>query len=635
MLAALISGQTNPLGVVERYSYDNMGNLSSLTTRNGATIGYEYNARHERIKKTVPGVGDFTYQFDPVGNLIRATDPDSVIENTYDLLNRLLATSTVGSPNQPGVVLSFQYNLAGNRVRMDDPTGTTTYQMDALDRVISLKNSINQVWNWTFDAAGRMTSQANPNGTSVHLNFDNADQLLQIKHLTGVNPLTQFDYVLNPVGNRTRQTEAIGSSSRVRDFTYDQVDRLLSSSTVPESFSYDLVGNQKQNSQSHDAANRLLSDSEFTYQHDANGNLTRKTRISDGVITSYFWDSENRLIGVTTPSSNITYRYDSLRRRIEKSVNSVVTRYVYDGADLILEADGNNVLKTKYTYGAGIDRPLMREELDSSGQTIAVQVYHQDGNNNVVALTDLSGSFLESYEYSAFGKLSKFDASHHPITGPPLSSFTFTGREFDSESGLYFYRARYYDPSAGRFISEDPLGFGGGDANLLAYCGNNSINCWDPFGLEAGNFPASALYQQMQDGTYEALNNILLGFGPSTGNSDAIIVATIAGIVAPTPGGKLKAAKGTASLYDDVTRAGSRFANRATDVTKSQFEKNLIDSGFTRSLSKDGKAVILEKNGARYILRDGAKSTGGPTADFYKPGSSSIDLKIRLEGGTP
>jgi RHS repeat-associated protein len=85
------------------------------------------------------------------------------------------------------------------------------------------------------------------------------------------------------------------------------------------------------------------------------------------------------------------------------------------------------------------------------------------------------------------------------------------------------------------------------------------------------------------------------------------------------------------SLYEDVTRAGSKFPNRATDVTMSQFERNLINSGFTRSLSRDGKVAILEKQGVRYILRDGAKSTGGPTADFYKPGHSAIDLKIRLE----
>jgi hypothetical protein len=78
---------------------------------------------------------------------------------------------------------------------------------------------------------------------------------------------------------------------------------------------------------------------------------------------------------------------------------------------------------------------------------------------------------------------------------------------------------------------------------------------------------------------------------------------------------------GVSSLYDDVTRTGSRYANRATDVSKAGFEKNLIDSGWARSVSKDGKTIILQKDGAKYVLRDGAKSTGGPTADYYKAGS--------------
>lgn len=79
-----------------------------------------------------------------------------------------------------------------------------------------------------------------------------------------------------------------------------------------------------------------------------------------------------------------------------------------------------------------------------------------------------------------------------------------------------------------------------------------------------------------------------------------------------------------------MTAAGSRFSNRVTDVTRDQFEKNLLDSGFSQTLSKDGKAIILGKDGARYSLRDRAKSTGGPTADFYKPDSKTPDLKIRL-----
>ena len=97
-----------------------------------------------------------------------------------------------------------------------------------------------------------------------------------------------------------------------------------------------------------------------------------------------------------------------------------------------------------------------------------------------------------------------------------------------------------------------------------------------------------------------------------------------------------EAPKGTRSRYDDVTTAGSRYPNRATDVSKANFEKNLVDTGWARSVSKDGKTVILQKDGARYVIRDGAKSTGGPTADYHLSGSQGIDLKIRLgQGGTP
>ncbi|BDG47107.1 hypothetical protein PspKH34_16680 [Parageobacillus sp. KH3-4] len=88
---------------------------------------------------------------------------------------------------------------------------------------------------------------------------------------------------------------------------------------------------------------------------------------------------------------------------------------------------------------------------------------------------------------------------------------------------------------------------------------------------------------------------------------------------------------GKASKYVDVTKYGSRYANRATDVSKAQFEKNLLRDGWKKSISKDGKTIILTKDGAKYVLRDGAKSTGGPTADFYPKGSKRMTLKIRLK----
>jgi len=87
---------------------------------------------------------------------------------------------------------------------------------------------------------------------------------------------------------------------------------------------------------------------------------------------------------------------------------------------------------------------------------------------------------------------------------------------------------------------------------------------------------------------------------------------------------------GTSSKYEDITSSGSRYTNKSTNVTKSEFGENLLNNGWTKSISKDGKTTIFQKDGAKYVLRDGAKSTGGPTADYYRPGSKSISIKIRL-----
>ncbi len=102
--------------------------------------------------------------------------------------------------------------------------------------------------------------------------------------------------------------------------------------------------------------------------------------------------------------------------------------------------------------------------------------YHADGLGSVVALTDANGKTVESYAYSPFGELKR--------KGDKVkNTYTFTGREWDKEVKLYYYRARYYDPKTGRFISKDPIGFAGGDANLYGYVGENPVNFKDPLGL--------------------------------------------------------------------------------------------------------------------------------------------------------
>lgn len=111
---------------------------------------------------------------------------------------------------------------------------------------------------------------------------------------------------------------------------------------------------------------------------------------------------------------------------------------------------------------------------------------HADQLGSIIAITNKSGTLVEQYAYSAFGEMRIFDGSGVEIQNSQVGNiFGFTGREFDSESHLYYYRARYYDPSLGRFISADPIGFGGGDANLYRYVFNNALILKDPTGLSS------------------------------------------------------------------------------------------------------------------------------------------------------
>ena len=244
-----------------------------------------------------------------------------------------------------------------------------------------------------------------------------------------------------------------------------------------ENYTYDPVGNRLDSNQNglsvFNIANQLEEDGDFTYTYDNNGNLTNKTAKAGGDFTSYEYDAENKLVRVVTPGKTVNYDYDGLGRRVEKEiieVTTTVTRYIYDNEDILLELDGSNNIVARYTHGLGIDEPLIIEKAGASF------FYHADGLGSITELTDTAGTVAQSYTYSSFGKIeSQLDSNF-------IQPYTLTAREFDPETGLYFYRARYYDPTTGRFLQEDLIGFAGG-INFYLYVQNGPTNLVDPDGL--------------------------------------------------------------------------------------------------------------------------------------------------------
>ncbi|NJM99049.1 MAG: hypothetical protein HC800_19590 [Phormidesmis sp. RL_2_1] len=252
-----------------------------------------------------------------------------------------------------------------------------------------------------------------------------------------------------------------------------------------EGYSYDNTGNRTNAGYVAGDRNRLLSDGTYNYAYDNEGNRTRRVNIATGEITEYGWDTRNRMTSVVTKASGgsvikaVEYTYDVFDRRIAKSVDGdgngpaapTQERFVYDGEHIALVFDGAGNQTSRYLHGPQIDQILAEET--AAGEVRWALADHQGSVRDVMSS---AGTLLNHLTYDSYGQVT---GETHPEVD---FRFGYTGRERDEEIGLYYYRARYFDPAPGTFVSEDPLGFGAGDANVYRYVFNSPTNYTDPSG---------------------------------------------------------------------------------------------------------------------------------------------------------
>ncbi|HVS89750.1 MAG TPA: RHS repeat-associated core domain-containing protein [Candidatus Acidoferrum sp.] len=326
-----------------------------------------------------------------------------------------------------------------------------------------------------YDVLSRRTSLTRPNNVTTNYGYDNLSRLTSALHQLSGSTIDGATYTPDNAGNRTSKTDK--RTNVTSNYGYDAIYELTSTmqgTNTTESYTYDAVGNRLSSlgvsPYAYSSSNELTSKPGVTYTYDLNGNTL--TSVTGSNTTTYTWDFENRMASVTLPGTggSVSFKYDPFGRRIYKSSSSGTSIYAYDGDNLIEETNSSGVVVARYEDTQNIDEPLA--ELRSG----VTSFYEADGLGSITSLSNSAGALANTYTYDSYGKQT---ASTGTLTNP----FRYTAREFDTETSLYFYRARYYDSASGRFLSEDPLRFFAGGVNFYAYVDQNPVNLTDPRGL--------------------------------------------------------------------------------------------------------------------------------------------------------
>jgi RHS repeat-associated protein len=482
------------------FTYDAVGNLLTRTDQIGHVTNYTYNDLYFLTGRSYPSAVNDSFTYDLSGRMLSAQRGNWPVTFTYDGANRV--TQTV----QSGHTLTYSYNIPGRTRTVTYPGGRTiTEHTDGRSRLDHTDDAASPppIVQYAYDLGNRVTTRSYRNGTLSTYSYNADNWILSLEHAFGATRIAGFGYTYDNEGNKKLE-QKLHDTTHSEAYQYDHIDRLVTyqvgtlvGSTVPmpstqTGYNLDGVGNWNSKTTNaatqnrvHDAVNELIQIGSTNLTYDANGNLQ-----NDSTYT-YAYDDENRLTNITRNSDLAVvgqYQYDALGRRVRKIANpggtQSTTVYLYDDVRIVEEQDNLTVTQATYVYGSYVDEVLT---MDRSGHSY---YYHQNALWSVEAITNNIGIPVERYAYDAYGLVAVTDGTGNPVPANAWGTahsaisnpYLFTGRQLDEETGLYYYRARYYSASQGRFMSRDPLGYAGGD-NLYRYVEDSPTHWVDPLGL--------------------------------------------------------------------------------------------------------------------------------------------------------
>ncbi|WP_257387467.1 RHS repeat-associated core domain-containing protein [Tahibacter caeni] len=492
-----LSGKTYPGGGAWTWRYDGDNNRIRSEAPNGRVTETAYDALNRPTLSTYVGapageVQSTAFTYDGNGNVRTITETNSsgtrIETRDYDHFDRL-----VDAVDGDGRTLHYAYDDVGNRTRLTDPDGhDTVWAYNDLNQNTQVNVPGLGTTTLGYAPSGRLTAITRPDGSlTEHAYFDNG-RLQTLRHSKAGQTLARYDYVYDPNGNRTEQRElngaATGDTTQSTRYVYDDADRLVEVKEPNRTTTYtlDAVGNRTAETVV-DGNNTVLSQSTLTYNDrdqltnrsdpvanvqviqtwDSNGNLATQA-VNGQAPRVYTYDARDRLVGLTLPTSPtgpttlaFAYHPDGLRR--EKTDGVTTTRYHYDGQSLLAETNTLGNTRRQFHYSA--------TQLIAQTQAGATPTYRHvllDALRSPVALLDPTGLVTARTSYDAFGEIRaqlgtgnslitpNREAANAELPSTDNQPIGFTGYLKDTESGLYYAKARYYDPATARFTTEDP-----------------------------------------------------------------------------------------------------------------------------------------------------------------------------------
>ncbi|RUM72906.1 MAG: hypothetical protein DSZ09_00775, partial [Sulfurovum sp.] len=482
----------------EQYRYHDDGTLSSIQRVDGTWLYFSYDTNQnltqiKAIQEATEGCKAkeevWKYSYDGLGNnLVKAHTQEHTLRFFYD------AHANIRKVEQGKYTLLRQFD-AMQRLQWIQFLGHSQYFFyDKASKLCEVKNHANPLKSGitlAYNPNRVLIQKSFPNHTQETYSYNEASQLISITYSTAKEneEQEQIHYQRDKLGRIQRIDHSKEQSPL--EYTYNQRGELIEvdDGTTSQHFEYHASGNLEEEASQYNTANQLLENATYLYTYDARGNLHTKTHKVTKATTVYTFNLFDQLMEVRAYEANLQqvlleqweYRYDALNQRVGKRYTSYqephksyTHYYLYHNEAIVAIIDEEQTLLATLTHADTIDTPLsITNEL--TGQTY---YYHTDHQGSITHLSNENGEIVESFTYdNSYGTITS-----HEQTEETYNPYCYTAREYENHD-LYYYRARYYDPTIGRFISKDPIEFLSNDFNWYRYVSNNPVNRTDPSGL--------------------------------------------------------------------------------------------------------------------------------------------------------